>query len=198
MQKYFSQLVISILLLLATAKAQNLKSRITVSVNLNGATLLTPLGLEAEKIKTPGTLILMLDLSADGAVTKSTIVSGDADLRAIVSSAVTKWKFLRTPDLPRALQIWVYFIEDNGLPASRNAPLAPPPPLGSPLALIEIQGVSKAQEDEIRKQINAKQGDALTQDLWDRAKRVAKEQRPPLQFQVRLGNDGLPIIRIWP
>lgn len=174
-----------------------LKPRITASVNLGGMTLTEPLRFATERVSKPGTVIAQLALSPDGAVQKSTIIAGDAALRPIVTDAVAKWRFANTARLPTSVQAWIYFVEDTGPSDRPPVPQLPPPPVGAPLGSVDIRGASKSEESDLRRRISANPGDPLTQEVWDRAKQAAHAQKPPMEFQVRLGANGLPYIRIW-
>lgn len=188
------------LCLLATAHgwAQKAKPKFAVSANLGGLTLLDPILFDLERVQAPGTVIVRLEISPDGVVRKADIVSGDAGLRPIVLESASRWRFVRTSvPFPASQQVWIYFVEDNGIAIHLNRPLLPPPPVGAPLGSIDIHGASAAEERTIRRLIAANPGDPLSQLVWDRAKKAAREQKPPMQFQVKLGPDGLPYIRIW-
>src|ERR1700690_2405061 len=66
-------------------------------------------------LKKSGTVMVLLDLSPDGAIKQVKSINGDEELRPIVTESMKSWRFLQDPGLPTTLRVYVYFTADNGL-----------------------------------------------------------------------------------
>lgn len=66
---------------------------IRVTWNTNGFALTSPPVFQTKGLQTPGTAIVQLDLSPQGAVKQAKVIAGDAALRSIVIESARTWRF---------------------------------------------------------------------------------------------------------
>jgi hypothetical protein len=162
---------------------------IHVNLNTNGFALNSPPVFQTKGLQKPGTVIAQLDLSPDGGVRQAKILSGDAGYRQIVMEGVRSWQFKPVPNLPASLQVFVYFVEDNGTKGG-PAPAPPPPPFGAAVGSIDISGLANEAREKLMKAVGLKVGDIVTEEAFYRARNEAKNFSPSMFFRMSLDGYG--------
>ncbi len=144
---------------------------------------------QTQGLQKQGTVIVHLDLTPEGAVKRTKVIAGDAELRSIVIESARNWRFVRVPDLPASLDAYVYFVENDG---SRwgPPPPPPPPPFGAAASTILIEGLPNADRERLLQAIGLKIGDPVTEQSFDKARSEARKFNPPMSFRMRLGARG--------
>ncbi len=144
-----------------------------------------------------GTVEIILEVSADGAVKEVKVSNGLPELRSIAIESAKNWRFVQVPNLPATLRAYVYFTLDDGsgMPA---LPVPPPPPFGQALGSIEIEGVSSEVQQKLAQAVGLEAGSLLTAESLRKAGVEARKIDPRLVLTTTLDHDGRPKVRIAP
>jgi hypothetical protein len=151
---------------------------------------------ETKGVQKSGTVMVLLELSSDGAVKQMTSINGSLELQEVVQESVKSWRFVAVPGLPATLRGYVSFSIDDG--PGLTAPGPPPPPFGEPLGSLEIEGVSSEVRERLAKSIGLQSGSMVTQDSLRKARLESGKIDPALVLVMTLGKDGRPKLRISP
>jgi hypothetical protein len=162
---------------------------IRVTWNTSGFALTSTPVFQTRGLQTPGTVIVQLELSPQGAVKQAKAIAGDAVLRSIVSESARSWRFAQVSGLPATLQVYVYFVEDDGS-KSGPPPAPPPPPFGATVGSIGIAGLKNEDRERLVKAIGLKVGDTVTEESFNRARSEARKFSPPMFFRMSLETGG--------
>jgi hypothetical protein len=176
-------------LMLGSATLLTAAQPIRATWNTNGFDLASPPVFQTKGLQRAGTVIAQLELSPDGAVKQAKILSGDAEYRPIVMESVRTWRFKQVPGLPASLQIFVYFVEDNGAKPS-SAPAPPPPPFGAAVGSISISGLPDEAREKLLKAVGLKVGDIVTEVSFMRARNEARNFSPSMFFRMSMDGYG--------
>jgi hypothetical protein len=178
-----------LLLMLWSASLLTAAQPIRATWNTNGFALASPPVFQTKGLQRPGTVIVQLDLSPDGAVKQAKILSGDSEYRPIVMESVRSWQFRQVPGLPASLQVFVYFVEDNGAKQG-PAPAPPPPPFGAAVGSLSISGLMDEAREKLLKAVGLKVGDIVTEESFNRARNAARNFNPSMFFRMSLDGYG--------
>lgn len=162
---------------------------IRVTWNTSGFALTSAPVFQIKGLQTPGTVIVQLELSPQGVVKQAKVIAGDAVLRSIVIESARNWRFTQVPGLPATLQVYVYFVEDDGS-KSGPPPAPPPPPFGATVGSIDIVGLTNENRERLVKAIGLKVGDTLTEESFKKAGSEARKFSPPMFCRMSLGAGG--------
>jgi hypothetical protein len=183
----------SLALMLWSASLLTAAPPIRVTLNTNGFVLTSPPVFKTTGLQRAGTVIAKLELSTDGAVKQARIFAGDAEYRPIVLESVRTWRFKQVPGLPASLEVWVYFVENDGTEHG-SAPAPPPPPFGAAVGSTGISGLTDEARERLMKSVGLKVGDIVTQEAFVQARNEARAFSPSMFFQV--SRDGYEKLRL--
>ena len=162
---------------------------IRVTVDANGFALISPPVFHTTTLAKAGTVIAQLELSPDGAVKQARIVSGEAEYRPIVTDSMRNWRFKQVPTLPASLQVFVYFVVDDGT-MQGHPPPPPPPPFGAAVGSVSISGLTDDARERLAKAVRLNVGDIVTEESFYRARNEARNFSPSMFFRMSLDAYG--------
>jgi hypothetical protein len=184
--------LLSLALMLWTASLLTAQ-QIRVTLNTNGFALTAPPVFQTKGLQKAGTVIVQLELSPDGAVKQAKIFAGEAEYRSIVLESVRSWRFRQVPELPASLQVYVYFVEDDGTKEG-PPPAPPPPPFGAAVGSVSISGLTDEARDRLMKAVGLKVGDIVTKEAFTHAGNAARNFNPSMICRMSL--DGYDKLRL--
>jgi hypothetical protein len=183
------RILVSFTLLLWSVSFVAAAAPIRVTWNTSGFALTSAPVFQSKGLQTPGTVIVQLELSPQGAVKQAKVIAGDTVLRSIVIESARNWRFTQVPGLPATLQVYVYFVEDDGS-VSGPPPAPPPPPFGATVGSINIVGLTNQNRERLAKIIGVKVGDTITEESFKKARSEARKFSPPMFFRMSLETGG--------
>ncbi|HEY6392814.1 MAG TPA: energy transducer TonB [Bryobacteraceae bacterium] len=152
---------------------------------------------ETKGLQKTGTVELILELSPEGTVKQVKTSNGLPELCSVAIESAKNWRFVRAPNLPETIRVYVYFTLRDGSGAP-TIPAPPPPPFGQALGSVEIEGVSSEVQQQLLKAVGLEAGSMVTSESLRKAAIEAHKIDPHLVVKMTLDRDGRPKIVIFP
>ncbi|MEX2260885.1 MAG: M56 family metallopeptidase [Bryobacteraceae bacterium] len=145
---------------------------------------------EALTRRVEGPVTLELSVNEKGSVTDARVLSGPEELRSAALQAVLRWHYSSEIALPAKIQVTMDFRLPNTLP--------PPPPTSLPrahkelgiLKRIDIEGISPAASENLRRRLPVREGEMITSETSGRILEAIRETDEHLKAAFSVG-DGV-------